>query len=254
MTPAVRALAWGAKSLFGVDRVTTLADWPLNARLATVAGRDGFDPAKTWTIVAGGDVMLDRGVAKVVKIQGKGADFPFNGGTADDHRAAVLLGVRLPVPATARTGGAGAVRDLLKSADLAVANFENPAPDAFRYHTQGTVFSADPKLIAGLKEAGIDASRSATTTSATPAAKGILDTIKNLKKNGIKSTGAGQEPGGRAQAGAARGQRHQGRDPRLRHDRQVLRGGTLTRPAAPSCRGRSSRPTSRRPGRPAPTS
>ena len=61
-----------------------------------------------------------------------------------------------PVPIAKRTGNAGAVRHLLTGADIAVANFENPAPDAPRYHTEGTVFSADPRLITGLKNAGID--------------------------------------------------------------------------------------------------
>ena len=191
VTPAVRALAWGAKSLFGVDRVTTLADWPLNATLATTPGTTPFDPAQTWTMVAAGDVMLDRGVAKVVKIQGKGADFPFNGGTATITGRRCCSALDNPVPVTRRTGGAGAVRDLLKSADLAVANFENPAPDAFRYHTEGTVFSADPKLIAGLKKAGFDIVSIGNNHIRDAGAKGIIDTIKNLKKYGIKSTGAG---------------------------------------------------------------
>ncbi len=191
VTPAVRALAWGAKSLFGVDRVTTLAAWPLNATLATTPGTTPFDPAQTWTMVAAGDVMLDRGVAKVVKIQGKGADFPFNGGTATITGRRCCSALDNPVPVTRRTGGAGAVRDLLKSADLAVANFENPAPDAFRYHTEGTVFSADPKLIAGLKKAGFDIVSIGNNHIRDAGAKGIIDTIKNLKKYGIKSTGAG---------------------------------------------------------------
>ena len=187
VTPAVRALAWGTKSLFGVDRVTTLADWPLAATLAPTA----FDPTKTWTMVAAGDVMMDRGVAKVVKIQGKGVDFPFNGGTATITGRRCCSALHNPVPVTRRTGGSGAVRDLLKSADLAVANFENPAPDAFRYHTAGTTFSADPKLIAGLKHAGFDVVSIGNNHIGDAGARGILDTIKNLKRYGIKSTGAG---------------------------------------------------------------
>ncbi|MGZ8527432.1 MAG: CapA family protein [Candidatus Limnocylindrales bacterium] len=192
VTPAVRALAWGTLSLFGVDRVTKAGDWPLTAQLTT-AGADGFDPTKTWTIVAGGDIMLDRGVAKVVKVQGKGADFPFDGGTATITGRTCCSALDNPVPTTRRTGDRGAVRRLLKGADLAVANFENPAPDAFRYHTQGTVFSADPKLIAGLDRAGIDIVSLGNNHIRDAGAQGILDTIKNLKKYGIKSTGAGAD-------------------------------------------------------------
>jgi poly-gamma-glutamate capsule biosynthesis protein CapA/YwtB (metallophosphatase superfamily) len=191
VTPAVRALAWGTKSLFGVDRLTSLAAWPLNPLLAASAAPP-YDPATTWTMVAGGDIMLDRGVAKVVKFQGKGADFPFNGGTATITGRTCCSALHNPVPTTKRTGHAGAVRDLLKSADLTVANFENPAPDAFRYHTEGTTFSADPKLIAGLAKAGFDIVSIGNNHIGDAGAKGILDTVKNLKKYKIKSTGAGK--------------------------------------------------------------
>ena len=87
---------------------------------------------------------------------------------------------------TRRTGNAGAVRDLLSSADLTVANFENPAPDAFRYHTQGTVFSADPKLIAGLKNAGIDYVSLGNNHIRDAGAEGLLQTLTNLDKYGIR--------------------------------------------------------------------
>src|SRR5258705_15276 len=43
--PEVRALAWGDTALFGVDRVKTLDDWPLTARLAVPVAADAFDPA-----------------------------------------------------------------------------------------------------------------------------------------------------------------------------------------------------------------
>ncbi len=191
VTPAVRALAWGTASLFGVDRVTTAADWKLRAALPLATGETALDPAKTWTMVAGGDIMLDRGVAKEVKVLGKGVDFPFNGGTATITGRTCCSALHNPVPVTKRTGGGRAVRHLLVSADLAVANFENPAPDAFHYHTQGTVFSADPKLIKGLRDAGIDIVSIGNNHIGDAGAKGILDTIKNLKANGIKPTGAG---------------------------------------------------------------
>ena len=130
-------------------------------------------------------------MAKVVKILGKGVDFPFDGGTATITGRACCSALHDAYPLTKRTGGAGAVRHLLKGADLAVANFENPAPDAFHYHTQGTVFSADPKLIAGLHDAGIDIVSLGNNHIRDAGAQGILDTIKNLRKYGIKSTGAG---------------------------------------------------------------
>jgi hypothetical protein len=192
VTPAVRALGWGDKSLFGVGRVTKLDQWQLRAALAAPSGV-GYDPAKVWTLVAGGDILLDRGVAQTVKIRGKGVDFPFDGGTATiTGRCKNCSPMGWDLPYTQRTGNGGAVRSLLRGADVAIANFENPAPDNYRYHTRGTVFSADPKLINGLRDAGIDYVGLANNHIRDAGAQGILDTIANLDARGIVHSGAGK--------------------------------------------------------------
>ncbi len=198
VSPAVRALAWGEAALFGGDRIASLADWPLTARLAvsTPVGQPyagpRYDPARAWTLVAGGDIMLDRGVAQTVKIKGKGVDFPFDGGTADiTGRCKDCSPMGWDLPYTKRTGNAGAMRALIKGADIAIANFENPAPDNFRYHTKGTVFSADPKLIDGLKRAGLDYVSLANNHIRDAGGNGILQTIANLDRRGIAHSGAG---------------------------------------------------------------
>ena len=251
VTPAVRALGWGALSLFGVDRVTKAGQWPLNARLSTVAGGDGFDPTKTWTIVAGGDVMLDRGVAKVVKVQGKGADFPFDGGTATitgrtccsalltrSRRRADGPGRRRPPPVDVGRPG----RRQLREPGAGRVPLPHPGdgllgrPEAHRRARPGR-----HRLVSlGNNHIG-DAG-----------AKGILDTIKNLKKNGIKSTGAGRTwrlPGSRPWSRSTGS-----RSP----SSATTRSPSTTqrdppRPAAPSSARPSSRPISRRPGPPVPT-
>ena len=168
-----------------------------------------------------------------MKIKKKGVDFPFDGGTADitGHYCCSPFG--WDVPQAQRTGDGGAMRDLIKNADLAIANFENPAPDTFRYHTSGTVFSADPKLIKGLANAGIDWVSLANNHIGDAGRNGILQTIANLADYGIKSGGRRQ---GREDAPAAddpRGERHEGRDHRLRHDRPGYRAGT-TKPGSAS--------------------
>jgi poly-gamma-glutamate capsule biosynthesis protein CapA/YwtB (metallophosphatase superfamily) len=192
VTPGVRALAWGGRSLFGVDAVGTIGDWGLTARLPQPKGTPAFDPKASWTLVAGGDIMLDRGVAQTLKIKGKGADYPFAGGSADITSRYCCSSFGWELPKTARTGNAGAMRHLLSKADLAIANFENPAPDNFRYHTSGTVFSADPKLIAGLADAGIDWVGIANNHIRDAGGVGILQTISNLKDHGIAASGAGK--------------------------------------------------------------
>ena len=104
----------------------------------------------------------------------------------------MLLVARLADGVAVRTGNAGAVRSLLQDADLAVANFENPAPDAFKYHTQGTVFSANPRLIAGLKDAGIDYVSLGNNHIGDAGPTGLLQTLANLDKYGIRHSGAGK--------------------------------------------------------------
>jgi poly-gamma-glutamate synthesis protein (capsule biosynthesis protein) len=191
--PGVRALGWGGRQLFGVDAVGSGAAWGLTARLPQPSDTPVFDPADSWTLVAGGDIMLDRGVAQTLTVKRKGADFAFDGGTAEvtgTCKDCSPLG--WDTPYTKRTGNAGAVRHLLESADVAIANFENPAPDSFRYHTSGTVFSANPKLIAGLANAGIDWVGIANNHIRDAGGTGILETIANLRRYGIASSGAGK--------------------------------------------------------------
>jgi poly-gamma-glutamate synthesis protein (capsule biosynthesis protein) len=190
--PSVRALAWEGVDLFGVDRVRSLRDWPLRASLpATLAGADPFDPASTWTIVAGGDILLDRGVSRAVAAND--VDFPFDGGTADITSRYCCSSFGWELPRARRTGDAGAVRHLLEAADLALANFENPAPDRFRFHAHGTVFSANPALIAGLASAGIDYVSLGNNHIRDAGGAGVIQTRRNLARFGIAFSGAGKD-------------------------------------------------------------
>jgi poly-gamma-glutamate synthesis protein (capsule biosynthesis protein) len=191
--PSVRALAWGGDTLFGVDRVTEPADWPLVATLAPGSAADAFDPSATWTLFAGGDILLDRGVYKTLVVEDKGADFPFDGGTAEITSRYCCSSFGWELPRTKRTGNAGTVRALIEGADLAIANFENPAPNRVRWHTRGTVFSADPALIEGIAEAGIDYLSLANNHIRDAGGRGIIQTIANITKRGIVVSGAGKD-------------------------------------------------------------
>ena len=165
--------------------------------------------------------MLDRGVYLTLKK--KGADFPFDGGTAEiTGRCKDCSPLGWDTPYTKRTGNEGAVRDLIEGADIAVANFENPAPDNPRFHASGTNFSADPRFIDGLANAGIDYVSLANNHIRDAGATGLLQTITNVTKRGIAVLGRGQEREGGAHAGHPRGGRDEGRDPRLRRDRRRL--------------------------------
>jgi hypothetical protein len=74
--PSIRALGWEGRFLFGVKRVRSLADWPLAVPLAASEGTEAFVLARTWTIVAAGVVMLDRGVYNAVVNGRRGVNYP----------------------------------------------------------------------------------------------------------------------------------------------------------------------------------
>jgi hypothetical protein len=118
VTPDVRALTVDGFDLFGNDRLRDVADWPLLMPAAPGVDPPSFDPATTWTLVAGGDVMLDRSISQRTVRQGKGADYPWDGGFAEitGRRCCSAAGYRLPV--VRRTGHAGALRALFRGADL----------------------------------------------------------------------------------------------------------------------------------------
>ncbi len=192
---SVRALGWGDKSLFGVDRVASLAGWPLTAQLPVSSGEvPAYDPGASWTMVAGGDVLLDRGVHLAIEDSRRGANFPWDGGTVDiTGRCKDCSVFGWDLPYTKRTGNGGAVRDLFKSADLAIANFENPAPDRWRFHSKGTVFSANPAHLSGLVNAGIDWVSLANNHIGDAGRNGILQTMGNLDDVGIRHGGTGRD-------------------------------------------------------------
>ena len=191
VTPQVRALPVDGRALFGAERVRSLAAWPLLVAGAVPPGDPPFDPASAWTLVAGGDVMLDRAVYRETVAAGRGADYPWDGGTARiaGWTCCGAAGARLPVGN--RTGNAGAVRDLFASADLSMVNLEGPAPDRFAYHPDGFVFTFDPALLAGLRDAGIDVATLANNHISNAGQTGVAQTIRHLQDVGLAHAGAG---------------------------------------------------------------
>jgi len=84
--PSVRALSVDGRSLFGDDRVRSLASWPLMIPARTPQATSDaspvpstFDPSSTWTVVAIGErslvtlVPASRGMAEPPGSSGGGA-------------------------------------------------------------------------------------------------------------------------------------------------------------------------------------
>ena len=190
--PSVRALSLEGKALFGEDRISDLGQWPLTATVQASADQ-AWDPSTTWTMLAGGDMFMDRGVHRAVVDEKKGIDWPFDGGTAivTGHHCCGVYVTTHEIPDVQFTGHAGAVRDLVKNADLAVANLETPVPDNWVYHAHDYIFSSDPSLLPMFTNAGIDFVTIANNHIRNFGASGIADTRKNLAAAGLKFAGAG---------------------------------------------------------------
>jgi poly-gamma-glutamate capsule biosynthesis protein CapA/YwtB (metallophosphatase superfamily) len=193
LTPAVRALALDGKDLFGNDRIKRNGDWPL---LATVTAPvdQAWDQSKTWTLVAGGDMFLDRGVRNTTLEKGKGVDYPFDGGTArvTGHYCCAPSSVQAIVPSYVRTGHKGIVRQLVKDADLAIANLENPIPDNPSWHLNGFIFGGEPRSLVGFVNAGIDWVTLANNHIYDYGPAGVDQSRQNLTKAGLPFGGAGK--------------------------------------------------------------
>ncbi len=93
---------------------------------------EAWDQGDTWTMVAGGDSFTDRGLYERVVNRKKGVDYPFNGGTArvTGHHIcnACPRANGNSIPSYTLSGPKGVVRALVKDADLALANHEQPTP------------------------------------------------------------------------------------------------------------------------------
>jgi poly-gamma-glutamate synthesis protein (capsule biosynthesis protein) len=151
-----------------------------------------YDPKSAWTMFAAGDLGLDRGAALAIKTHGNDSRYLYSGGwvTITGHcKDCSPFGWDLPY--TKRLGGAGAVRSLIRGADLAVANMEEVAVTNFSYHAHGTVFTGNPAYLAGIKDAGFDWVSMGNNHVGDFGPKGVLQSMQYLTQYGLLHGGAG---------------------------------------------------------------
>lgn len=202
LEPALRTLTWEGLAIVGVHHVASLSAWPLRAELpvdATIppewlTGPLAYDPATAWTLAAGGDILLDRGVAASAKRVKRGADSLFDGGYADITGTTCCSQFGVPRVAARYIGGGGvngAMRSLFQRADLAIANLESPTPKRWRQHNSGTTFTGNPALLRVIKEAGFDFLSLANNHIGDGGVTRIPETIAAVAAAGMQSGGAG---------------------------------------------------------------
>ncbi len=193
VTLDVRALKLAGRDLFGNERIRDLAAWPLLVSAPPTTDPTAFDPTATWTLAAGGDVMLDRTIYLRSVIQRKGANYPWKGGDAEITGRRCCTAAGHPLPVVRRVGGGGAVRDLFRDADLAVVNLEGPAVKDFQWHPRGLTFTFDPDLLTGLRYAGVDVVTIGNNHIGNAGRAGVVETIRHLDTLDIAHVGAGRD-------------------------------------------------------------
>jgi poly-gamma-glutamate capsule biosynthesis protein CapA/YwtB (metallophosphatase superfamily) len=188
--PRVKVLTVDGKSLLDPDAAEP-RDYPL--------ARDGTttpDRKQLRRIVVGGDIVLDRGQYYMDIQRGRGVDFSLDGGYA------AVTG-RTPVPSqyseygviheftAERRGGSGEMREYLHSADLTLANFENPVIRNAVWHPDAASFTGDLRLMPILQQAGIDGVTLGNNHILDAGASGLEETMGHLDDADIAYAGAG---------------------------------------------------------------
>jgi poly-gamma-glutamate synthesis protein (capsule biosynthesis protein) len=116
------------------------------------------------SLIAVGDIMLSRNVAANIKANGNDFNFPFQKITSE-----------------------------ISNADITFANLECPITEGPVVKTGSMIFHADPGAEEGLKNAGIDIVSLANNHTPNYGIKGLLDTFKYLREQGIQFVGAGKD-------------------------------------------------------------
>jgi hypothetical protein len=190
--PRVKALAVDGDFLLDPGREEP-ESYPLSSE-----GSEIPDPQELRRVVVGGDIVLDRGQPFAVFEEGRGIDFPLNGGYA-----AITSRALVPNPysesnlvyqfTAERQGEGGEVREYLSSADLTLANFENPVLENALYHPEDPTFNGDLRLLPMLKGASIDGVTLANNHVLDAGAEGLEETLGHLQDAGISHAGAGAD-------------------------------------------------------------
>ena len=190
--PRVKSLTVDGASLLDPDAADP-EGYPLRSGDTTVP-----DSGELRKVVVGGDIVLDRGQPFAVFEEGRGIDFPLDGGYATITGRGLV-----PNPYSEselvyqfeaeRQGEGGEVREYLRSADLTLANFENPVLENAVYHPEEPTFNGDLRLLPILNQAGIDGVTLANNHILDAGAPGLEETQGHLDDAGISYAGAGAD-------------------------------------------------------------
>ena len=117
---------------------------------------------RSFTMIAVGDVMLDRGVWRLIQAKG------FQSILEE-------------------------VRDELRSADITFANLECPLASSGPHAPMDLIFRADPRAVEVLLDGGVDIVSLANNHTLDAGVAGLMSTLDHLDRAGIAYCGAARE-------------------------------------------------------------
>jgi poly-gamma-glutamate capsule biosynthesis protein CapA/YwtB (metallophosphatase superfamily) len=193
VTPRVRVIPLEGVDLFGERPARSMA-YPLSvpAPATWPAAWSEWNSSDVQVVVTTGVNCPDRGVSHQTVILGRGWGWLLRGGTARYTGTHWDARFGWTVVDAVRTGHAGAVRDLIRNADVAVSDFECPMTRGFVQHESGTVFSIDPRVAPLMARAGFDVATVAADHTTNAGLGAVGETVDLLRANGIQPTGAGR--------------------------------------------------------------
>lgn len=133
----------------------------LEALSASSTGSRAIKREPALELVAVGDILLDRGIAR--RIEASGTRIVFAN-----------------------------VKEILSHADVAFGNLECPLSSSCERAPQRITFRAEPRYVESLSGAGFDMLSLANNHSLDCGRVGLLETIENLKAGGLRWCGAGR--------------------------------------------------------------
>jgi poly-gamma-glutamate capsule biosynthesis protein CapA/YwtB (metallophosphatase superfamily) len=196
VTPRVKAVTLEGADLFGEKParsvpyplvIATPAAWP--------AAWSRWTATDVRVIVTTGVNCPDRGVSRQTNVLGRGWDWLAAGGTARYTGTHWDPRFGWTVVDAVRAGNAGAVRNLIRNADVAVSDFECAMTRNFVQHDSGTVFSIDPRAATAMAKAGFDVATVAADHTTNAGLGPVDETVDLFRAAGIQPTGAGRTLG-----------------------------------------------------------
>jgi poly-gamma-glutamate capsule biosynthesis protein CapA/YwtB (metallophosphatase superfamily) len=150
-----------------------------------------YDVNDVRVILTTGVNCADRGVSRQTNTFKKGWPWLLNAGTARYTGTHFDGRLGWTVVDAVRTGNLGAIKSLIKNADIATSDFECAMAHNFVQHDNGTQFSVDPKVATLMKDAGFDVATIGSDHMTNWGFTGLFDTIRYFDQAGIKHVGAG---------------------------------------------------------------